>query len=113
MVLKHYESRLKMVLQKEGYRIAIELLTEAAVNCGRLPSDAIGRYRRYFLVKISTSSQDETGIVPIEEVLHVLEHDGYLARDGADGYRFVSGLLEDWWRGRHGQYFVPIEQRRA
>ena len=113
MVLKHYESRLKMVLGKEGYRIAVDLLTEAAVNCGRLSDDAIGRYRRYFLVKISTSSQDEVGIVAMEEVLHVLEHDGYLARDGEDGYRFMSGLLEDWWRGRHSQSFVPIGQRRV
>ena len=22
---------------------------------------------------------------------------------------FVSGLLEDWWRARHGRYFTPIE----
>ena len=38
----------------------------------------------------------------VEDVLHVLEHDGYLARQG-DGYRFVSGLLEDWWRVRYGR----------
>ena len=31
----------------------------------------------------------------------MLAHDGYVERhDG--GYRFVSGLLEDWWRSRHG-----------
>ena len=26
---------------------------------------------------------------------------------------FVSGLLEDWWRARHGRHFVPIQQRIA
>ena len=43
----------------------------------------------------------EADAVPLDDVLHVLEHDGYLARQG-DGYRFVSGLLEDWWRVRYG-----------
>ena len=33
-------------------------------------------------------------------------------RAGVDGgYRFVSGLLEDWWRARHGRRFVPIARR--
>ena len=48
----------------------------------------------------------------MEEVLRQLEHDGYLER-GDEGFRFVSGLLEDWWDGRHGRYFVPIARRRA
>lgn len=48
--------------------------------------------------------------VPIDDVLRVLEHDGYLEPRG-DGCRFVSGLLEDWWRARHGRHFVPIERR--
>ena len=37
-----------------------------------------------------------------EDVLHVLEHDSYLARQD-DGYCFISGLLEDWWRVRYGR----------
>ena len=27
------------------------------------------------------------------------------------GYRFLSGILEDWWLARHGRYFVPIQNR--
>ena len=46
----------------------------------------------------------------INDVLRVLEHDGYLESHG-DDYRFVSGLLEDWWRARHRWHFVPIAQR--
>ena len=45
MVLKHYESRLKMVLGGEGCRISREMLTEAAVNgacCSTMPSIGIG-----------------------------------------------------------------------
>ena len=27
------------------------------------------------------------------------------------GYRSASGLLEDWWRVRHGDGFVPVYER--
>ena len=108
MDLEHYEGRLRMVLGRDGYRTALEILTEAAVGDGLLSGDTIGRYREL----LHGRSQDEAGAdpVPVEDVLRVLEHDGYLERHG-DGYRFVSGLLEDWWRDRHGGHFVPIERR--
>ena len=48
---------------------------------------------------------------PVDHVLHVLQHDGYLEPEDG-GFRFVSGLLEDWWRGRYGQTFVPVFDRR-
>ena len=96
MDLEHYEGRLRMVLGDEGYRAALEMLTEAAVNEGRLRGDAIDRQRE------SLAAEAGAGPLPVEDVLHVLEHDGYLARQG-DGYRFVSGLLEDWWRVRYGR----------
>ena len=98
MDLEHYESRLRMVLGLEGYRAALEMLTEAAVNGGRLRGDAIGRHRESLAAEAGVGADP----LPIEDVLHVLEHDGYLARQG-DGYRFVSGLLEDWWRVRYGR----------
>ena len=48
----------------------------------------------------------------IRELLRrVLEHDGYLEPWRDDEYRFVSGLLEDWWLARHGRHFVPIARR--
>ena len=102
--LQHYEDRLRTVLGNEGYRIALEMLTEAAVNGGRLSSEAVARHRGYFPVHAETPSPGGAEAVPAEEVLYVLEHDGYLAREGA-GYRFVSGLLEDWWRLRHGGWW--------
>ena len=101
--LVHYESRLKLVLGPEGCRDALDLLTEAAVNRGVLKHSAIDRYRDYFQSRAAAT-------VPIEHVLRVLEHDGYLeTRKG--GYRFVSGLLKDWWRARHGLHFVPVARR--
>ena len=104
--LDHYESRLKMVLGTEEYRAALELLTQAAVDDGLLSDDIIRRYRAYR----AASLRPEDDPVAVEDVLHLLEHDGYLERQG-DGYRFVSGLLEDWWHARHGRFFIPIAQR--
>ena len=97
MDLEHYEGRLETVLGRAGYPIALEMLTETAVK-GRLDGDTVKLYRAHF------ASDMEDASPSVEDVLHVLEHDGYLERlDG--GYRFVSGLLEDWWRGRHGGNF--------
>ncbi len=101
--LEHYEVRLKMVLGDEAYATALELLTEAAVNEGRLTDKAVQSYR-------DALESSDAAAVAIEDVLYSLEHDGYLQRQ-ADGYMFVSGLLEDWWRARHGRYFTPIEGR--
>ncbi len=104
IALDHYEGRLKMVLGTTLYRLAIDLLTEAAINNGRLCSATADQYAVYF------SGSVESEPDPVTNVLYVLEHDGYLARQG-DDYRFVSGLLEDWWHARHGRHFVPIARR--
>ena len=103
--LDHYESRLKLVLGPDGYRAALALLTEAAVNDGVLQRAAMDLYRDQIRVWAVSDHP-----VPIDDVLRVLEHDGYLKPRGND-YRFVSGLLEDWWRARHGLNFVTIERR--
>ena len=103
--LEHYQTRLRMVLGDGGYEVALELLTEAAVSDG-LTDRSLRRYEAYRSVLSGDSSP------PIKDVLHVLEHDGYLTRDD-DGYRFVSGLVEDWWRARNGRAFVPFSRRHA
>ena len=53
---------------------------------------------------------DDDGVALVD-VLRVLEHDGYLASDGS-GYRFVSRLIEDWWRARYGRNFTRFAHRR-
>ena len=106
--LEHYESRLRMVLGTSAYRVALELLTEAAVSRGVLLDNAIDQYSEYLGARTEDTEVDP---IHIENILLVLEHDGYLGRQG-DGYRFVSGLLEDWWHARYGQRFVPIEERK-
>ena len=102
--LEHYESRLRMVLDRRAYIIALDLLTEAAVNDGILTSGALSRYGQL----LRDQGEDE-GLV-LDNVLYALEHDGYL-ESHPDGHRYVSGLLEDWWKARHGAYFTRIEHR--
>ena len=105
--LQHYEGRLETVLGREGYTVALEILTAAAIG-GGIAAETIDRYRDWFA---TGDAHDGDGAPAFDHVLHVLQHDGYLEpRDG--GYRFVSGLLEDWWRGRYGQSFVPVFDRQ-
>lgn len=103
--LEHYQSRLRLVLGDVGYEVALELLTQAAVSDGRLSDASIGQYEAY------RSVVSEESAARVTDVLHVLEHDGYLVR-GDDGYRFVSGLVEDWWRARNARGFIPFAERQ-
>lgn len=98
ILLQYYDSRLKIVLGRTGHQVARRLLTEAAANDGWLRGEHIDGLRDYF----AGLAEPEAGTAPtgIGNVLNVLVHDGYLRKEG-DGYRFVSGLLEDWWRSRH------------
>ena len=102
--LDHYEGRLKLVLGREDYRIALELLTETAVNDGLLTNAALARYRDL------VDATDESEHLSLPSLLYILQHDGYLEVCD-EGFRFVSGLVEDWWRARHGTHFLPWAQR--
>ncbi len=106
--LEHYQTRLRMVLGDDGYEVALELLTEAAVSDGVLTDDSIRSYEEFR----SASPDESTTPTPVKDVLHVLEHDGYLVRHDDGGYRFVSNLIEDWWRARNERGFVPFGQRK-
>ena len=102
--LEHYEGRLKMMLGREDYQIALEILTETAVNGGLLTNAALAQYRDL------VDSTDERECLSLPSLLHILQHDGYLEVYDK-GFRFVSGLVEDWWRARHGKHFLPLAQR--
>ncbi len=99
--LQHYEGRLEAILGRAGDLLALELLTGAAVN-GFLDDSLVEQYRAHY-----SDLNREKSTLNVDSVLHLLEHDGYLERQN-DGYRFVSGLLEDWWSNRHGRRFVPV-----
>ena len=102
--LDHYLSRLRLVLGDEQYRLALELLTEAAVADGRLGYAALNEHCRRWLLAPNRNESD------VEDVLHLLEHDGYLAR-GDNGYRFASGWLEAWWRRFHAPQVMRVRDR--
>lgn len=102
--LDHYLDRLRMVLDPEQYNLARELLSEAAIAQGRLSDAALKEHCRHWLSAPDRTESD------VEQVLHVLEHDGYLVSSD-DGHRFASGWLEAWWRTRHARRFTPIRHR--
>ncbi|MEM1116753.1 MAG: AAA family ATPase [Bacteroidota bacterium] len=101
--LSTYEERLSRVLPKDVLALAIDLLTEAAVT-GTLHGSTVPVFLR------DHDLAGAEGEASARSVLDVLEHDGYLTRDGAS-YAFESSLLRDWWRRRHGDTFTPASGR--
>lgn len=101
--LTHYEERLEMVLGKELFTLAADMLTEAAVT-GCLTKEALAALRKEYTL-------EETDIVEAQrEIIWVLEHDGYF-KQGKGGHVFVSKLLRDWWKTRLGSGFIPVLER--
>lgn len=96
--LNHYDTRLNRVLGPRLYWVASALLTHACTHDGFLRDESV----KQCVSSLPGLHFDSANRV--RNVLRVLEHDGYLAR-GDGGYRFVSGLLEDWWRKSHAGGF--------
>lgn len=101
--LEHYESRLKEVLGESLYTLALDMLTETAVN---------NTLDNHTLLSFKTVYQDylDKADDAIKTVLYVLEHDGYIYSH-ANGYSFVLNLLKEWWIARHKTFYVPIKDR--
>ena len=101
--LVHYETRLKDVLEDESYSIAMEILAEAAVE-GVFTPDAYSCLGQMYSRLVNDAP------ARIADVLDVLEHDGYL-KGSADGHRFESRVLKDWWASRFRDHHIPILRR--
>ncbi len=101
--LTHYEERLKQVVGDELLAMALEMVTVAAV------SDCLTVEGLKVLQK-EYGSEMEDVVEAQKEILWVLEHDGYLQHNN-DEYVFVSRLLKDWWKNRHGAFFTPLSER--
>lgn len=101
--LTHYEDRLKLVLGHDIFPLALEMLTETAVT-GCLTLEALVAVRKEYEANGSRIREAQ------EEILRVLEHDGYLKPAGS-GYVFESLLLRDWWKKRYGLFHVAILER--
>lgn len=105
--LQHYEERLEKVLGRAGYTIALEVLTASALD-GKIAAETVNRYRNHFAAE---EKRNGIGLPSVDHIFHVLQHDGYL-EPVEGGYRFVSGLIEDWWQGRYAKNFVPVVDRK-
>ena len=101
--LDHYQTRLEDGLDEDGYRVAMESLAEAATQ-----GVFTARARRCLERAYEKVVDDAPGCVT--EALDVLVHDGYV-ESTADGYRFPSRLLKDWWAARFQDHHVPLEKR--
>lgn len=99
--MDHYEERLKLVLGTDAYRVALELLVQAASEESLHPA-SIETYKS----KLEISR--DAGAVAVSFVLEVLVQDGYFTREGEE-FRFASGLLEDWQRSRSGLPIAPLK----
>lgn len=101
--IAHYETRLEAALDDTTYRIAQEILTEAATQ------DVFASEARHCLERLYSSVTPE---VPrhIGRALDVLVHDGYLTEED-DGYRFPFRLLKDWWSARFSDHYTPLQRR--
>ena len=101
--LTHYEERLKLVIGAEYLPLAIEMLTEAAV-AGALRKEALVALQK-------TYAFGEKNLADVQRaILQVLEHDGYLQREGA-AWVFVSKLVRDWWKRRYEAFYTPVLER--
>lgn len=97
----HMEERLIKVFPIAFRPLARDLLTQAALRPVLTPKAAVSLAKR-------TLPENEDPAEALQHCLAVLVHDGYLERVPA-GWRFVSRLLRDWWKHRHGEWFVPVE----
>jgi len=103
--LSHYEERLKLVLGDKILPFALDILTETAVR-RKLTDEVLRGYCQYHQEILKAEDGNRTA----EEVMGVLEHDGYLKRSGS-GYVFHSRLLRDWWKAHYGRMFIPLQER--
>lgn len=101
--LQHFEERLSWMVDETLHPFLLDLLTETAL-AGRLSPRALAFYSKDY------GLDNPNGRQAIREILHILEHDGYLQQQ-ANGYVFISNLLRDWWSRRFGFGFTLAAER--
>ena len=99
--LNHLEERLGLVLRGKQSEFARELLSEAAI-ADELTSAAAKKIAQSFSELVYPDA--------LQQVIEVLEHDGYLVRRGKV-FQFDSKLLKDWWKAKYEFTFTPSADR--
>ena len=102
--IAHYDTRLTTALDHDTYRIAQQILTEAATK-DVVTSEAMRCLECLYASVIEDAPRH------IGEAIDVLVHDGYLAVGDDDGYRFPFRLLKDWWGARFRDHYTPLTSR--
>ena len=104
--LAHYEARLRDGLgDTHRYRIAMEILAEAAVQ-GIFTAEAHRQLENRHSRLVEDASRQ------VADTLAVLVHDGYL-EPHPDGHRFALNLLRDWWKARFRRHYRPLVENRV
>jgi hypothetical protein len=105
--LADLEERLHRVLGQELIVLALDLLTEAAVE-GELTGPAATALTEWNQALFQPMAPRHA----LRLVMGVLEHDGYLTSNGTKEYKFVSNLVRDWWKRRFQSGHTPAMDRR-
>jgi hypothetical protein len=84
----------------------LELLTEVATT-GALTAQAAD------IISSGYCFEGRANRDVLREILGILEHDGYIARDNLGDYKPVSRLVNDWWKARFGFGFISALGRRG
>ena len=101
----HYETQLKDDFDGINHSLAVDILTETAIQ-GTFSSKAKQQLETLY----SPSVEDVSELM--DEALFVLVNDGYL-ESTEDGYRFPSRLLADWWSVRYRDRHTPLNRRSS
>ncbi len=103
MDLATYVERLERTLGKEKFRLAKELLSEAAI------ADRLTGQTAMIIAKDYYPDHHER-VDMIRFLLKTFEHDGYLQQDGSD-FVFKNNLLKDYWKKEFSFNYIPSSQR--
>lgn len=101
--LATYVERLERTLGPEMFRLAKELLTEAAITDRLTGQAAMIIAEDYY-----PDRMERTDVIRF--LIKTFEHDGYLRQEGGD-FVFGNSLLKDYWEKEFSFNFIPSDQR--
>ncbi len=113
--LSHLEERLKWMLTKDELPLALDLLSEVAVT-GAIELATAEAITAEHLPRRGPRQPRQPrlgrqGFERLHAILDVLEHDGYLEKDG-ERWVFASRLFRSWWKSRFGRAYRAARRQR-
>ncbi len=99
--LAHMEERLDKVFHKDELKLAMDILTQVAV-IGFIEQAQV----QTLCDRLQVTKVQRSKLLP--ELFTTLKHDGYLKKNTAGKYVFISNLSREWWRGKFGDFFETV-----